>query len=107
MNDRPARDWWELVEEHLARGDHAVEGADDAHDPWSEGGVAPALTDAQRELLGGVEDQPGVPRVTHRDDQHDDQPPVPRFAHHVDPDDDVPDDDVPDATTGNMPGDTP
>jgi hypothetical protein len=100
MDERPARDWWELVEEHLARGDHDLTGDHEADDPWSEAGAAPALTDAQRALLGGIDDQPGVPRVSHHADEHDDQPPMPRFAR-ADPDDGSRD-----STTGNMPGDS-
>jgi hypothetical protein len=97
MSDGPARDWWELVEEHLAKPEHAVD-----DDPWSDCATAPALTEEQRALLGG-DDQPQVPRFEHGHGT-DDQPPVPRLAR---PRADEPDDDAPGSTTGNMPGDTP
>jgi len=107
MNDGRARDWWELVEDHLTRGDHEVVDGPDTDDPWSDGGAAPALTDAQRTLLGGIHDQPGVPRIGSHGPGHDDQPPVPRFTRRGDRSDDTTeDDDDPGSTTGNIPGDT-
>jgi hypothetical protein len=108
MSDQPARDWWELVEEHLVRGDHLVDDGDaETHDPWSDAGASPTLTDAQRELLAGIDDQPGVARFDHHEHEHD-QPPVPRFARLGEADGEAPDDDRhPGSTTGNIPGDSP
>ena len=106
MNDGRARDWWELVEDHLTRGDHEVADAPETDDPWSDEAAAPALTDAQRTLLGGIDDQPGVPRIGSHSD-HDDQPPVPRFTPRGEASDNTAHDDGPGPTTGNIPGDTP
>ena len=105
MNDGRARDWWELVEDHLTRGDHDVDGGVGSDDPWSDEGAAPALTDAQRSLLGGIDDQPGVPRIGRHGAEHDDQPPVPRFTARDEASGDT-DDDAPGSTTGNIPGDS-
>jgi hypothetical protein len=104
MNDPSRRDWWQLVEQQLdavATGDRdgsAVE------DPWDDGSAAPALTDAQRALLAGIDDQPHVPRATEPHHTPDDQPPVPRLAGHRDSK--VEGDDGGDRT-GNIPGDSP
>ena len=107
MNDERERDWWELVEDHLTQGDHAVAHGGDADDPWTDEAEAPALTDAQRTFLGGIDDQPGVPRIGSHRQVHDDQPPVPRFLPRSEAsDDDTTDDDGPAPTTGNIPGDT-
>jgi hypothetical protein len=79
MSEQQGRAWWQLVEEHLAAPEHAVD-----DDPWADRAAAPALTDEQRALLGG-DDQPAVTRYAaddHHDDHTADQPPVPRFVHH-------------------------
>jgi hypothetical protein len=107
MTDGRTRNWWDLVEDHLTRGDHHVADGLDADDPWSDELAAPALTDEQRTLLGGIDDQPGVARFGSHDHDHDDQPPVPRFTPRGEASDDTTDDDGPAPTTGNIPGDTP
>jgi hypothetical protein len=106
MSDRSERTWWELVEEHLVRGEHVVADERVSDDPWRDDGAPPALTDAQRELLGGIDDQPGVARFGHHDDEHD-QPPVPRYARPAEPTAEPSADDHPGPTTGNIPGDSP
>lgn len=51
--------WWEALEDHLARRDGV--GADD---PWGDVDLpTPPLTDAQRDYLAQLADQPPVPRL--------------------------------------------
>ncbi|MEX1007763.1 MAG: hypothetical protein WD271_07940 [Acidimicrobiia bacterium] len=86
MTDRPpARGpWWRLVEEYLderSRDEHDKALSQPA-DPWADAQPeVPGLTDAQRALLQGTDDQPAVPRLAHSHSVPDDQPSVPRFAH--------------------------
>jgi hypothetical protein len=104
VSDSNRRDWWQLVEEHLDAADADEQDAAAAvDDPWGDGSAAPPLTDAQRALLAGIDDQPHVPRVTEPDHAPDDQPPVPRLARHPET---APDRDEPGGRAGNMPGDS-
>ena len=95
MTKPTRRDWWRLVEEHLEEAARDGSEAPDApiDDPWADGPEPPGLTPDQRALLEGVDDQPGVPRVTHADPRHADQPPHPRLAPRVA--DERPDDNAP------------
>ena len=62
-SERAAR-WWRAVEDEVARRGSG----DELPDPWADAvPEAPELTDDQRELLGGVEDQPAVTRLTRLD----------------------------------------
>jgi hypothetical protein len=70
--------WWRVVEEHLEQWEEARH--DDLADPWADiDEPAAGLTDAQRALLVGDDDQPGPPRLagTPTDDDH---PTVPRLS---------------------------
>lgn len=105
MNDPTRRDWWQLVEEHLESADaDDHEAGPSVDDPWGDDSASPTLTEEQRALLAGIDDQPKVPRVTEPDHTRDDQPPLPRLARHPET---APDGDEPGARTGNMPGDSP
>ena len=94
-NDEPDRSpWWRLVEAEVERRQD-LESDDELDDPWAEAGPAtPALTDAERDRLAGLDDQPGVARLagmgaSDADDDGDDQPVVARLddADHPEPPD--------------------
>jgi hypothetical protein len=79
--------WWRLVEAEVERR-QAIE--NDLDDPWGDAPPATeALTEAQRERLAGLDDQPAVPRLagTTADGDDDDQPPPSRYEADDDGDD--------------------